>query len=391
MDSQPHVASTQPAPVHRTQPSRRRGLWVRLAVGVALIGLVAAGSYMARQRLQDVPTAASPTSERPAPRDAAIGLATLLPASEIRTLALPSGSTDARIAVLDVELGNQVKAGDVLARLDNEGRLQHAVRLAEATVNVRKAELDLARDRNQASIGEARAALAREEAAALVADQELERTRSLFNRNFVAKAALDQAEATASQARQRVEAASATLSRYVTGEGLPASVLEQGDIRLALSNLDQAERQLDASRQDLEQAYIRAPINGTIIAIHARAGEKPSGSGILELADTSHMIGRAEIYETSIASVVLGAKATLQSSALSDELQGTVSRIGLQVQRQSIIDKNPAANTDARVIEVDITLDGPSTVLAGRLIGLQALARIASGHASGNQTTQGGQ
>lgn len=391
MDSQPHVASTQPAPLHPAQPSRRRGLWGRLVVGVALIGLVAAGGYVARQRLLSAPIAASPIVERPTPRNAAIGLATLLPASEIRTLALPSGSTDARIAVLDVELGNQVKAGDVLARLDNEGRLQHAVRLAEATVNVRKAELDLARDRNQASIGEARAALAREEAAALVADQELERTRSLFNRNFVAKAALDQAEATASQARQRVEAASATLSRYVTGEGLPASVLEQGDIRLALSNLDQAERQLDASRQDLEQAYIRAPINGTIIAIHARAGEKPSGSGILELADTSHMIGRAEIYETSIASVVLGAKATLQSSALSHELQGTVSRIGLQVQRQSIIDKNPAANTDARVIEVDITLDGPSTVLAGRVIGLQALARIAPEQASGNQTTQGGQ
>lgn len=388
MDSQPHVASTQPAP---SDPAKGSGLWGRLLVGVALIGLVAAGGFVLRERLLSAPTTATSSAERQAPRDAAIGLATLLPASEIRTLALPSGSTDARIAVLDVELGDQVKAGDVLARLDNEGRLQHAVRLAEATVNVRKAELDLARERNQASIGEARAALAREEAAALVADQELERTRSLFTRNFVAKAALDQAEATASQARQRVEAASATLSRYVTGEGLPASVLEQGDIRLALSNLDQAERQLDASRQDLEQAYIRAPINGTIIAILARAGEKPSGTGILELADTSHMIGRAEIYETSIASVVLGAKATLQSSALPDELRGSVSRIGLQVQRQSIIDKNPAANTDARVIEVDITLDGPSTVLAGRLIGLQALARISPGQAAAKQTAQGDQ
>ena len=55
--------------------------------------------------------------------------------------------------------------------------------------------------------------------------------------------------------------------------------------------------------------------------------------------------------------VEIGAKATLTAEALSSSLKGTVTRIGLEIGRQSLVDSSPAANTDASVVEVTITLD----------------------------------
>ncbi len=66
-----------------------------------------------------------------------------------------------------------------------------------------------------------------------------------------------------------------------------------------------------------------------------------------------------------------GQAVTLSSPALTDPLTGSVSRVGLEVERQSVIASDPAANTDARIVRVTVQLDPASSARAAALTGLE--------------------
>ena len=82
----------------------------------------------------------------------------------------------------------------------------------------------------------------------------------------------------------------------------------------------------------------------------------------------------AEVYETDIGKVHVGQRATITSPALHGELMGTVERIGMKIGKRDVLDVDPAASTDARVVEVHIRLDD-SRAVAG-LTNLQVEVRI---------------
>lgn len=68
---------------------------------------------------------------------------------------------------------------------------------------------------------------------------------------------------------------------------------------------------------------------------------------------------------------------TVTSEVLGEEpLTGVVSRVGTLVGRQSVTADDPAANTDARVIEVLVELDPQSSARAARFVNLEVVARI---------------
>ena len=66
----------------------------------------------------------------------------------------------------------------------------------------------------------------------------------------------------------------------------------------------------------------------------------------------------------------------MTTPAVSDTLQGTVERIGLRVEQQQVVDEDPAANIDARVVEVQIRLDPNSSEKVVGLTNLQVTATI---------------
>ena len=89
------------------------------------------------------------------------------------------------------------------------------------------------------------------------------------------------------------------------------------------------------------------------------------------------MYAVAEVYETDIARVALGSKAQVTSPALTRVLHGTVDRIAMRVAKQDVLGTDPAARTDARIIEVDIRLDDEDARLAAGLTHLQVEVAIA--------------
>jgi HlyD family secretion protein len=115
--------------------------------------------------------------------------------------------------------------------------------------------------------------------------------------------------------------------------------------------------ELERAQVELNQATVRAPISGQILDIHARAGERVGPDGIVEIAKTDQMYAIAEVYETDIGRVHVGQRATITSPAFAEPLQGTVERIGLKIGKLEILNVDPAARTDARVVEVEVRLD----------------------------------
>ena len=91
------------------------------------------------------------------------------------------------------------------------------------------------------------------------------------------------------------------------------------------------------------------------------------------------MEAELEVYQADIARVAPGQPVTLSSPALADPLTGTVSHVGLEVERQSVITADPAANTDARIVRVTVQLDPVSSARASTLTGLEVTGRIITG------------
>ena len=316
------------------------------------------------------PKAPAPASETAQNRPI-VALAKLVPEGELRTVAPPFGAGDARIATLKVEEGARVKAGDVLAVLDNEAQLKLAVTSAQANVTQRTAALEQTRAQVRASRDEAAAALARAEATARNAAADFERIQELARRGVSSEAALSKSRTARDETAREIERARATLSRFQS-----IDTDKQPDIVVAASNLAVAQSELTRAMQDLDKAYVKAPIDGTIITILVRPGEKPGASGILRLGNLDQMKGEIEVFQTEIGRVQVGDSVVFTADSLPKPLEATVSRIGLEVGRQTLVDPTPAANTDARVVKVHAHLTPEATQIAQRFTNLQVIARI---------------
>ena len=128
--------------------------------------------------------------------------------------------------------------------------------------------------------------------------------------------------------------------------------------------VDVAHANLANAQANLARSIVRSPIKGQILEIHARAGERVGPDGIVEIGKTHEMYAIAEVYETDIGRVKVGQRATVTSPALPKPLLGTVERVGLKVGKMDVLNTDPAAKMDARVIEVEIRLDDSEAAAA---------------------------
>jgi HlyD family secretion protein len=303
-----------------------------------------------------------------------VGLARLMPRGDVAIVAAPYGAGDARVAEILVSVGDTVARGAPVARLDNREALEGAVLTAEANLAVRQATLAQTRSGVAASRAEAQATLDTSRAAAREAESNLARTEDLAARGISTSATLEAARTATEEVKLAVQRAEATLARFAAG------VLDdQPDVVVAARNVDAAEAEVARARMDMARAEVRAPIDGTILDIHATPGQRPPTEGIMEMGDTEVMMAEVEIWQDRIAAVAVGQPVELAAPALGQSLRGTVQSIGLTVGRQGLISDDAAANSDARVIRVLVSLDPGSSSLAARYVGLEAVARIDTG------------
>lgn len=126
--------------------------------------------------------------------------------------------------------------------------------------------------------------------------------------------------------------------------------------------LESLEKQIELDETRAHNLTLYSPINGRVLNVLIRPGETVGGGPVLTLGDTSKMRVVAEVYETDIGRVHLGDRATITSRALASPLGGKVVRIGNMVYKNDVLHTDPAARTDARIVQVWIELDDAAPV-----------------------------
>lgn len=353
---------------------------MRVGLAALAVGsLLGACLGLASRSFLSEPTgpAGSPASlvEEQAAASGTVGaLGRLMPEGDTITLALPFGAGDARVARWLVREGQRVSAGQVIAELDNLPQRLTLHANAVAQLAVKQAALDQSRSEARLGWSEAQAASQRAGAARLVADQNLARISSLVQAGATTLAQLEQARAAVDQAMADQARATASIQRYAYRD-----TDTQPDVRLALGSLRAAQAALAQAEQDLAGARVTASLDGTVLAVRVRVGEKPGDRGVATLGNVDRMAAELEVYQTDIRRVSLGQKVVLNSAALEAPLTGAVVQIGMEVQRQAVLSSDPVSNTDARVVKVKVELDASSSERARTLTGLQVFAKITIG------------
>jgi len=150
------------------------------------------------------------------------------------------------------------------------------------------------------------------------------------------------------------------------------------DILKAQAEVDRAIAALRQAEDDLELTLVNAPNDGEIIKIHAYPGEIVDDDGVVEFAQTKNMMVVAEVYESDIGKVKLGQTATIRSEtgAFTEELKGKISRIGLKIGKQDVLNTDPAADVDSRVVEVEIHLDSENGDRVSHLTNSKTVVKI---------------
>jgi HlyD family secretion protein len=376
----PLLDAGKPASAPAPGPAATAISWRRataFAAATFVLGVVLGGNLGTVIQRSAAPSAAPPENVAGATAQQATlvgALGRLMPEDDTTTLALPFASGDARVAQLLVREGQCVASGQVVAELDNLPQRMAQRAKAVAELAAKRAALDQARSAARLSLAEAHAGDDRARAARRAADQQLVRIQELANVGMATRVQLDQTQSTAAQAAADQARATATIQRYAGHDSDT-----QPDVRLAIRELEVATAALAQADQELAGARVTATLDGTVIAIHVRVGEKPGDRGIATLGNTDRMAAELEVYQTDIRKVALGQPVVLSATSLDAPLAGTVSRIGLEVKRQALLAADPAANTDARIVKIRVSLDKPSSERSRMLTGLQVIGKIAAG------------
>jgi HlyD family secretion protein len=168
--------------------------------------------------------------------------------------------------------------------------------------------------------------------------------------------------------QQQVKESQFTLNKI--SEVRPVDVIAaETDVKSSIASLKVAE-------ENLERAYIKSPQNAQIYQIFARPGEVVGTNGIADIGTTSQMYGVVEVYQSDINKIRVGQDVKMVSNSLTDELQGIVERVGIQVKRQNVINADPTSNIDDRVVEVHVLLNPSSSQKAAKFTNLQIRAVI---------------
>jgi len=313
-------------------------------------------------------------------------LGRLEPETRIRRVSVPASLSGDRIQDILVEEGQLVKMNQPLAVLNSKASL--AAALVEAEKNVALSRSRLNQVKAGASGAEIRAqkfkvqSLERRLAGETLAQEqnvaskrarmqqartETARFDMLYAKGGVSQLTRDRyrtsALASEAELNRAVETRAGTIATIKSQIARERQTLEQvrevrpEDVAIAESELRKAEASRDRAKQELNFATVLAPQDGTILRVVVRPGDRVGDSGILEMADTSSMVVKAEVYQSDIKGVKIGQGATISAEGFESTARATVYQMLPQVQRQSVFAGEAGENQDQRVFHVRLRID----------------------------------
>ena len=129
---------------------------------------------------------------------------------------------------------------------------------------------------------------------------------------------------------------------------------------------------------DLFNSQLRSPIDGYILSVNTRVGERSKNEGILDIGSSQNMEALIEVYESDINRVFISQNVELSSEngGFKKTLKGEVIRISPQVKQRKVLSTDPTGDADARIIEVLVKLNAESIKLVKNYTGMKVIAKF---------------
>lgn len=236
--------------------------WLIATTLVALLGAGTAGYFVLGTPAKDEVPRTVPVT-RGNVEETVLASGTIQASSLVSVGAEVSG----RIKLLSVALGDDVKAGDVIAEIDSLNQ-ENEVKAAEASL----ANVTAQQAIQQANLAQARVAL--------------ERAQKLNPEKLISDADLQAAD-------------------------LGVQVAE-GQLQAIAAQIQQAEISVDTAKLNLDRTKILAPSDGTIVAVAVEVGQSVNANNasptIVKIANLDSMVVKAEISEADVPRVEPGQK-----------------------------------------------------------------------------------
>jgi len=286
---------------------------IALIVLFGLVGLIVTIALVAGPQLQTALASFAP--EAPS---AKVRIQTVAAGRLVETVKAPgriephtkvdiSSEVSARIESLPFDVGDLVKKGDLVVKLDDKD-VQASVAAAEARRSGEEFRLQSEQARLTGLLSSLNLAV-----------RQFDRKKSLFDSGDLSQKDYDEAS-------QRVE----DLQAQADSTKHSISVVE--------SSLVSAKADIDQVKQQLAKTVITAPMDGILTALNAEVGEvvlvgtmNNPGTVILTIADLSRMIMKAEVAESDIAKIAEGQPAKVHINAYRGKVfSGTVTQVALQ-------------------------------------------------------------
>ncbi len=304
--------------------SRRRLGWLALIVAVVAIGAGTTWSLLKRPTGPTGPVTALVARRDLSATVTATGTIKAMVGAEVKVGSRIPG----RVERLAVQVGDRVKAGQMIARLEQDD-LQAAVEKARA--DIAAAEAKMATVRNGARTQElqtADAALGQTEATRLLAQVNLDRYRALYQDGGIALQVVDTAARDYDVAVAQVRSAREQLS-------LVREKYTPEDAQYAEAQVQQAQAALRIAEANLGYANITAPMGGVVASVSTQQGETvTSGSAAAQaptfvtIIDLNRLQVDAYVDETDIGKVRVGQAATFSVDAFPEkEFAGNITAI----------------------------------------------------------------
>ncbi|MGZ5584690.1 MAG: efflux RND transporter periplasmic adaptor subunit [Usitatibacter sp.] len=274
---------------------RRRRRWVnKWTIGAAI---AVAAAVLIAMRTANAPLAVETATVTTAYPSQAVTLLNATGRVAAYRKAAVSTKATGRLEWLGVQEGSRVKAGEIIARLEN-------------------LDVAAARDSALAGANAARANLEQGDAEMRDAESNYRRSQDLFAKKFISEATLD-------AARARYDKAKASISSLKAGIGVADANARQAGV-------------------SVEQTLIRAPFDGIVLTKNANVGDiitpfssaADSKGAVVNMADMDTLEVEADVSEASISKITESMPTEIQLDAYPDlRLLGQVSRIVPTVDR----------------------------------------------------------
>jgi membrane fusion protein, multidrug efflux system len=288
------------------------------------------------------------------------------------------------VTAVEVRDNQAVRTGDVLFRIDDR---DYRARLAQAVANVEAAQarlgnVDAEVQLQHALIRQAEAQTRSAEAELNLATKASDRRRELIRTNAVSQAEVDESDA----ARSRAEAAVAAALAALEAQRQRIAVLD-AQREAAVAAVAQARAAEELAQIDLDNAVVRAPVDGVVGNRQVRIGRLVApGASLLDIVPVNDLWVVANFKETQIEHIQPGQHVRITIDGYPNEtFEGMVDSFAPgSGSAFSLLPADNATGNFVRVVQrVPVKIRFIGNPLPGRLVpGLSARVEIDRGRDS---------